>query len=78
MNYTAQEFLKLINRLRLDNKNKWYYWQGIVNNKQVSIKGHNTWLQIFDVNGYRCANNMGQSVTDYKSHIVTMLDRDDI
>ena len=42
MNYTTKDFLKLISRLRLDNKNKWYYWQGIVNNKQVSIKGYNT------------------------------------
>jgi len=42
-------FVNTINQLRKDNKNKWYFWTGRVDNKAVQIKGFGTWLQIFKV-----------------------------
>ena len=38
----TQDFLKEINDLRLANEGKWYTWQGIVNGKEVNLKGYNT------------------------------------
>ena len=35
----TDEFVKQINSLRLQNKNKWYTYQGTVNNKTVALKG---------------------------------------
>ena len=67
------EFVKTVNALRLANKNKWYYWQGTVNGKDVSLKGFGTWLQIFDVNGWNCANAMEQKVGRYKQHLENMV-----
>ena len=34
----TDEFVKQINSLRLQNKNKWYTYQGTVNNKTVALK----------------------------------------
>lgn len=62
----TQDFMKEINALRLANKGKWYTWQGTVNDKEVSLKGYNTWLQILRVNGLQCGNCSDKSVKDFK------------
>ena len=54
-----------INKLRRTNKNKWYEWAGIVNNKAVVIKAYDTWLQIFRVNGIQQNTLMDISVTEF-------------
>ena len=69
----TSEFVKSVNKLRLNNKNKWYYWQGVVNGKNVSLKGFGTWLQIFNINGWNCANAMEQKVSCYKKHLENMV-----
>ncbi len=61
------EFIKHINALRLQNKNNWYFWTGIVDNKQVQLKGYNTWLQIFNIDGIDNASNMDISVKEFKN-----------
>lgn len=66
----TQDFVKEINTLRLANKGKWYTWQGIVNGKDVSLKGYNTWLQILRVNGLQCGNCADRSVKDFKSDLI--------
>lgn len=48
----TDEFVKQINSLRLQNKNKWYTYQGTVNNKTVALKGYGTWLQGSLSDGY--------------------------
>ena len=62
----TQEFVKTVNDLRLANKNSWYTWQGIVNNKTVRLKAYKTWLQIFEVDGLSIPTVMDISVTDFK------------
>ena len=65
----TQDFLKEINALRLTNEGKWYTWQGIVNGKEVNLKGYNTWLQVLRVNGLQCGNCADRSVKEFKSDL---------
>lgn len=65
----TQDFVKEINSLRLANKGKWYTWQGVVNGKDVSLKGYNTWLQILRVNGLQCGNCADRSIKAFKSDL---------
>ena len=64
-----QDFVNEVNALRLANKGKWYTWQGVVNNKEVALKGFGTWLQILRVNGLQCGNCSDKSVKDFKSDL---------
>tara|TARA_R100001463_G_scaffold77580_1_gene131707 strand:+ start:1011 stop:1292 length:282 start_codon:yes stop_codon:yes gene_type:complete len=80
------EALKLINKIRLANKNKWYFIELIHNNKKYEIKGFGTWLQLFKLNLkfnrsslciYSCvdySNCMDQTISQYKEHILNVLD----
>lgn len=65
----AQEFVKTINSLRLANKNRWYYWNGTVNGKEVRVKAYNTYLQIFNVDDMHISSGMGMSITEYKAKL---------
>ena len=62
----TDEFVKQINSLRLQNKNKWYTYHGTVNNKTVALKGYGTWLQILRVNGLSHPTVADISVTEFK------------
>lgn len=64
---TTIEFINHINNLRKENKNNWYYFTGIVNDKQVKIKGYNTWLQIFTVNDINVPSGMDISVREFNN-----------
>ena len=68
-NLNTQDFIKTVNALRLGNKNSWYTWHGIVNDKTVQIKGFKTWLQLFYVNGLQCGNCSDRSVKDFKQDL---------
>ncbi len=63
---TTEEFIKAVNALRLANKGKWYFAEYTVNGKSIQIKGYNTWLQIFRVNGINQNSIMDISVTEFK------------
>lgn len=65
-NLNTLDFIKTVNSLRLANKNSWYSWQGIVNDKTVRLKGYKTWLQVFEVNGLCVPTVMDISVSDFK------------
>ena len=65
-NLNKSDFIKTINSLRLANKNSWYMWQGIVENKTVRLKAYKTWLQIFEVEGLRVPTVSDISVSDFK------------
>ena len=65
----TEQFVKEVNNLRLANKNQWYFLTGTVNGKDFKLKGYDTWLQIFEINGWNCSNVMEQSVKDFKLHL---------
>lgn len=62
----TQDFVKHVNKTRLENKNKWYFLNLVVNDKQVMIKGFGTWLQVFNVNGLNIPTVSDISVNDFK------------
>ena len=70
----TEQFVKEVNKLRLANKNQWYFLIGTVNGKDFKLKGYNNWLQIFEVNNWDCSNVMGQSVKGFKLHLQKMVD----
>lgn len=70
---STDEFIKCINKLRIDNKNNWYEYMGTVNNKRVILKGYNTWLQILKVNNTRINTNMSISVAEFKNKLAESL-----
>lgn len=65
----TQEFVKTINTLRLENKNKWYQWQGEVNGKQVALKGYNTWVQRLNVDNITYGSSMDIGVKEFKEFL---------
>jgi hypothetical protein len=65
-NISTIEFVKILNNIRLQNKGKWYMWQGIVNGKTVQIKAYATWLQIFRIDGFIVPTCSDISVSDFK------------
>lgn len=65
----TEEFVKTINKLRLKNKNNWYMWQGTINDRAVALKGYNTWLQIFRVNGLELGLPMEMSAGQFKTEL---------
>lgn len=64
---TKQEFILDVNNSRKGIKNNWYYWKGEVEGKHVLIKGYNTWLQVFEVNGKRIDGPMDISVKEFNN-----------
>lgn len=73
------EALKLINKIRLSNKNKWYFIELTYNNRVYQIKAFNTWLQVFRLNlkfnpSIDYSNSMNQNIKQYKEHILSILD----
>jgi len=66
-----ENFIKTVNQLRLDNKDNWYFFNDIVNGKDIKIKGYNTWMQILKVNGISFPTTMGNSVKDFKQELKT-------
>jgi hypothetical protein len=73
MSNEKNEALKLINKIRLTNKNKWYFIELNYNNKIYQIKAFNTWLQIFRNGDIDYSNCMDQSIKQYKEHILNIL-----
>ena len=58
--------METINKLRLDNKGKWFAWVGTVNGKAVRVKCYNTYLQIFDVGSLHVSTGMDMKPTAFK------------
>ena len=66
---TTQEFIKIINALRLENKGGWYQWCGEVNNCQVTLKGYGTWVQRLTIDNITHSSNMDISVKEFKEFL---------
>ena len=65
----VKQFVDAVNKLRLVNRGKWYWFNATVGGKAVRIKAFGTWMQIYDVDGVNCANCMERSVTEFKSDL---------
>jgi hypothetical protein len=66
---TTQEFIETINKLRLGNKNKWYFYIGAVNGYSVQLKGYNTWIQAIHVDNMKASGPMDCTVKDFKEFL---------
>ena len=65
----VKQFVDAVNKLRLANRGKWYWFNDTVGGKAVRIKAFGTWMQIYDVDGVDCANCMERSVAEFKSDL---------
>ena len=62
-------FIKDINKLRLDNKNKWLFLRCEFDNKHIEIKLYNTWLQVYKVDGINYSNCMDRNIKQFKDDL---------
>lgn len=68
--YTAQEFIKAVNALRLANKGKWFFLVCNVDGKEVGVKNYNTYLQQYLVDGKRKESGiMDMPINQWKEEI---------
>ena len=65
----VKQFVDAVNKLRLANRGKWYWFSDTVGGKAVRIKAFGTWMQIYDVDGVDCAYCMERSVAEFKSDL---------
>lgn len=65
----VKQFVDAVNKYRLANRGKWYWFNDTVGGKAVRIKAFGTWMQIYDVDGVDYANCMERSVTEFKSDL---------
>ena len=65
----VKQFVDTVNKLRLANRGKWYWFNDTVDGKAVRIKAFGTWMQIYDVDGVNYANCMERSVAEFRSDL---------
>ena len=65
----VKQFVDAVNKLRLANRGKWYWFNDTVEGKAVRIKAFGTWMQIYDVDGVNRANCMERSVAEFRSDL---------
>jgi hypothetical protein len=67
--HTYEQFEKHINNLRLKGgrSGAWYVYIGTVEGKYVRLKGFQTYLQVYDVDGVRYGGTHCQSVRRFKA-----------
>jgi hypothetical protein len=66
----AETMIQAVNTARRMNKNKWYTFVfDDVQGKRVEIKGYNTWLQVYRVDGVRFGGNCDLSVREYVAEL---------
>ena len=70
---TKLEFIKLVNDTRKANKDKWFSIVEVVNDKGVSIKCFNTWVQRISIMGDYDSNCMNQSVKQFNEFLTLAL-----
>lgn len=59
------DIVKDLNMLRKVNKNKWVSGTCVCDNKSISYKIYNTWVQVLNVDGVQHSSAMELSVKDY-------------
>ena len=69
-NISKDLFVKLINDTRKGKKDRWYAFVGNVEGRSVSLKGFNTTLQIFKVEGLQQNTVSDISVSEFKKTLL--------
>ena len=64
-----EQFIRMVNKIRLEDKNKWYWLLAIVDGKEVKLKGYGTWLQIFKVDDIDHGWGADVSVKEFKNKL---------
>jgi len=72
---TTVEFVKLVNDMRRNNKDRWVQTVQTVNGEPVRYKAYNTWIQILELKDFRTGNPHDQKVREYKAWLQEFLDR---
>jgi|SaaInlLV_10m_DNA_2_1039722.scaffolds.fasta_scaffold32368_3 hypothetical protein len=65
----SEDFIKIVNTHRRKNKNTWYSFNEIVENKKVKLSGYNTWLRTYLVDGTVYSGLHGLSVKEFKEEL---------
>jgi hypothetical protein len=78
LNKDKETIIKLINKHRLENKNKWYQISMYLNGLNYEIKCFETWIQICYVYKnnkllYNAASPMDLSIKQFKQHLNKVL-----
>jgi len=60
------DFLKAMKFHRLTNVGKWYYFNGTVEGKEVSVKAYEYWVQILKVGGINYAQGMTETAKAWR------------
>lgn len=68
-NLSPDTFFKIINDTRRGNIDRWYTFFGVVNGKEVAVKGFNTWLQIYRVDGLNQPTSMDIPVKQFNQEL---------
>ena len=66
---TKIDFTKTVNKLRLDNRDKWVFYSAVINGVTVDYKAFNTWVQLLKFDDINYASTIGFSVGDYKEFL---------
>jgi hypothetical protein len=67
---TTADAIKQINKLRLDNKNKWIFVTVNLNGLNYKFKFYDTWIQIAEnPEGRRSSSAMDISVGEFKNYL---------
>lgn len=66
--------IKIINKERLSNKNKWWIYFGSYKGIGFKIKAYNTWVQIFETDNFKDSSGMDISVSDFKKYLFETLE----
>ena len=69
-------FIHAVNTERKQNKGKWWTFIGHCENKEVKIKGFNTWIQRMEFDGCTDAGPMDCSVKVFNEYLRNTLTRD--
>ncbi len=66
---TKQEFVTLVNTKRKEIKNSWVFLGVIVDNKHVTYKAFDTWIQVLNIGDIRNGSAMDLNVKGYLSFL---------
>ena len=70
------EIIKIINKQRLNNKNKWYTFKINYYNNVYHGKAYNTWIQLLrSKNNNHLGGCMDLTVKEFKQHLIETINK---
>ena len=58
-----------LNKMRLDNKNKWVFFHSVIDNKEIFYKAYNTYIQVLKIDQIDHAGACDIKVSQFKAHL---------